>query len=441
MKILFIIISALLLGGSAKGQESPTESVRTDSVDIRLLPDSSLQISMNLVLPKELKVRSNRMMTLTPVLNNAGNEAVLPAVYVYGRKRQIINTRKKRLPVEGSLITRRTNRQEQVIGYDASLPYQLWMKDARITLEKDLCGCGNRPEENSTQQIALVSLPEPEVIIPDIAYCAPEAETVKRRSLEGSAFLDFPVNQTVIYPTYRKNPVELAKIDRTLDGFKPEDILHISIHGYASPEGSYANNVRLAEGRSQALKQYILKKHRLSDNIFSVMSTPEDWEGFKHLAAESELAEKEQILAIAGSDRLPDAKEAQLKKLGKAYLHISKEWFPALRHSDYRIEYTVRPFTPHEARIMMKQDPTQLSLREMYDAAQLCEKGSEEYNHIWETAVKLYPNHPAANLNAAAMELERGNLSAARKYMEKADMNSREAQDNMKRITLLEEKK
>lgn len=441
IKILLLIgICALLPNSYVKGQGSNAQNVRTEQVDIRLLPDSSLQVGMDLVLPKELKINSNRMMTFTPVLTKDGNEAILPAVCVYGRKRQIINERKNRMPAEGSLVVRRDNRTEQVIDYTATVPYQPWMKDAEVILEKDLCGCGNLLEENSTQPVAQVSLPEPEVIIPAIAYCVPQVETVKRRTLEGSAFLDFPVNQTVIYPNYRKNPVELAKIDRTLDGFQPADILHISIHGYASPEGSYANNTRLAQGRSQALKQYILKKHRLNDSIFSVMSTPEDWEGFKRFATGSDLAEKDRILAIAESDRQPDAKEAELKKLGKAYLYISKEWFPALRHSDYRIEYTVRPFTPEEARIMVKQDPTQLSLREMYDAAVLCEKGSEEYNYIWETAVRLYPDDPVANLNAAAMELERGNLSAARNYMKKADMSTPEAQDNMKRIILLEKK-
>lgn len=441
MKIPFIIISALLLAGSVKGQEDAAQSIRTDNVDIRLLPDSSLSVSMDIVLAKNLKIESNRMMTFTPVLADNDNEALLPAVYVYGRKRQILNKRKNRMPAEGSLIVSRTNRKEQVIGYEATLAYRSWMRDARVILEKDLCGCNNRQEESSTQPIAQVSLPEPEAVIPNVAYCVPEAEAVKRRMLEGSAFLDFPVNQTVIYPDYRKNPAELAKIDRTLDGFKPEDILHISIHGYASPEGSYANNVRLAEGRSQALKQYILKKHRLNDSIFSVMSTPEDWKGFIRFAEESELKQKDKILSIAHSDLQPDAKEAQLKRLGADYLHISKNWFPALRHSDYRIEYTVRPFTPQEARIMVKQDPTQLSLREMYDAAQLCEKGSEEYIYILETAVRLYPDNHAANLNAAAMELDRNNLAAARKYMEKTDMSTPEAQNNMKRITLLEEKK
>lgn len=441
IKILFIGICALLLNTDAKGQESGTQNVHTDSIDIRLLPDSSLQIGMNIFLPKELKIRSNRMMTFTPVLTSDENEAILPAVYVYGRKRQIINTRKNRMPAEGSLIIKRTKGKEQTIAYGTSLPCQPWMKNAQITLEKDLCGCGNNLEENSTQPIALVVLPEPEVVIPNIAYSIPKAESVKRRIFEGSAFLDFPVNQTTIYPAYRKNPVELAKIDKTLDGFKPENILHISIHGYASPEGSYSNNTRLAEGRSQALKQYILKKHQLHDSIFSVESTPEDWEGFKRFANETELKQKDVILEITDSDLQPDAKETKLKKLGAAYMHISLNWFPALRHSDYRIEYKVRPFTPAEARIMMKQDPTQLSLREMYDAAQLCEKGSEEYNHIWETAVKLYPEHPVANLNAAAMELERGNLPAARKYMEKADMTTQAAKDNMQRIILLEEKK
>lgn len=58
-----------------------------------------------------------------------------------------------------------------------------------------------------------------------------------------------------------------------------------------------------------------------------------------------------------------------------------------------------------------------------------------------EAAISVYPDNPEANLNAAAMELERGNLKAAKKYMEKVDMTSSAAQNNMKRITMLEEEK
>ena len=177
----------------------------------------------------------------------------------------------------------------------------------------------------------------------------------------------------------------------------------------------------------------------MPDSLIKTAFTPEDWEGLTHFAQKSEIKDKDRILEIAQSDLHPDTKEQQLKRLGETYLYMSMNWFPALRHSDYEIEYVLPNFTPEQARIMVKQDPSQLSLFEMYSAAQLCEINSAEYYEIMEISVGSFPDSQEANLNAAAMELERGNLEAAKKYLKKADMSTSAAQNNMKRIVLLEE--
>ncbi len=440
MKTLFII-SAILFCNSLNGQDHLTQIARTDNVNVSLSADSSLLISMDLVLPENLKVSSNHMMIFTPLLHAESKETPLPPIYVYGRKREIISKRKNRLPEEGTLVLNRTNRKEQVINYETSLPYESWMKGADVMLEQDLCGCGNESEKNIRQQLAQVSLPEPEVVLPEIAYRVPEAEAVKRRIYKGKAFIDFPINEITIYPDYRRNVVELARIDSTLEGFKTREILSIQIYGYASPEGTYARNTYLARERTQALKQYIIRKFEIRESVVTAEFTPEDWVGFIQLASQCDLKEKDRILEIARSNMDPDEKEKQLKLMADAYQYMNRHWFPALRHTDYQIEYRIPDFTPEQARIMVRQDPAQLSLREMYDAAQLCGKGSEEYYSIMETAVRVYPDSPEANLNAAAMELERGNLSAAKEYLKKADMDTHEAKDNMQRIILLENNK
>ena len=331
-----LIISALLFSGMLKGQEAPQQTIRTENVNIQLTEDSTLQINLDIVLPKDLKISTNRMMTFTPVLRNSGGETVLSPVYVYGRKRQILNKRNNRLPLEGSQIVRRTNRKEQTIGYTAGIPYMSWMKGAEVVLEKDLCGCGNHLEENSSQPLAQPV--EPMVATP--APVPPEKKKRLRRSVyEGKAFIDFPVNKTVIYPTYRRNPSELARIDSTLEKIGIMNVSRITLHGYASPESPYNHNDFLAKGRTQALKQYIVNKYDLNDSIFVVNHTPEDWEGFIQFAEACDWPEKEQILKIARSDAQPDEKERQLRRLVNAYIRMSREWFPALRHSDYRIEF------------------------------------------------------------------------------------------------------
>lgn len=75
--------------------------------------------------------------------------------------------------------------------------------------------------------------------MPVPVYVRPEAEA-KILTVEGSAYIDFPVNRTEIHDTYRNNQAELRKILATIDAVKADAdtrIIGVKIKGYASPEG------------------------------------------------------------------------------------------------------------------------------------------------------------------------------------------------------------
>ena len=264
-----------------------------------------------------------------------------------------------------------------------------------------------------------------------MSFVIPKAEVVKVRMETGSAFLDFPVNQTVIYPDYRRNDSELAKIRATIDLVKNDPntrITHIGIHGYASPEGSYQNNVRLAQGRAEALKEYVRKQYHFADSLFDVRSTPEDWEGLRRYVAQSDMEYKEELLAIIDGPLEPDPKNWKLQTVDskKPYEFLLKNVYPALRNSDYTVQYTVRKFSVEEAKQQLKTRPQLLSLEEMFAIAQTYEPGSPEFKEVFDIAVHVFPDDETANLNAACIYLEEGNLERAEKYLLKAG-NSPEA--------------
>ena len=64
--------------------------------------------------------------------------------------------------------------------------------------------------------------------------------------------------------------------------------------------------------------------------------------------------------------------------------------------------------------------PQKLSLQEMYMVANSYPKGSEEYNNVFDTAVKMFPEDKLANLNAALAAIDRGDKVSAEKYLKKA---------------------
>lgn len=370
-----------------------------------------------------IEVGRNRTLVYRPLLMKEDSVAELTPIIVNGRVRHIQYQRLERAEdFPNEIEIRRENGTEQILDYHARVPFTDWMNKSEVVMVCDLCGCGWESLQNDRSSLFPVNLVH-EPVVPAVLYITPLAE-VKVREKSGSAYLDFPVNQTVIHPDYRRNSTELAAIDATIQSVEDDPnatITKVTIKGYASPEGSYANNQRLAEGRSNALLEYVKKLHDFGDAEFSVSSEPEDWEGLEKRIESSSIADKEEWLAII-RDSEPadlDRKEWKLKQL-PTYREVLNTIYPALRHSDYTVEYHIRNFTTDEAREMLYKDPSQLSLEEMYRVAQTYEVGSESYNEVFEIAVRLYPDDPISNLNAANTALLNRNATAARRYLTKA---------------------
>ena len=95
--------------------------------------------------------------------------------------------------------------------------------------------------------------------------------------------------------------------------------------------------------------------------------------------------------------------------------------YPALRHSDYVIEYEVRSYVePADIEKVLHVAPQNLSLEEFYVLAETYESGSDEFNELFETAVRMYPNDPVANLNAANSAILRNDYRGALRFLDKA---------------------
>ena len=432
--ILFTL--SLPLAVSVSAQELAGSQVRIDNKAVSLGSDTQLLVGMDITVPADMKLSTNSMLTLTPILmekDGEGANKALPSIYVYGRTRQLVAERTGKIPADAFEVLRRDNGDDQVIRYTARVPYEKWMNGSDLKIMGMINGCANCLKEENIGYVSPILLkryaPQP---VP--TFVKPAAE-IKERNEKGNAYLDFPVNQTVIYPNYRRNPFELAEINRTINVVKDNpdtEITGIELHGYASPEGSYANNTRLAEGRSQALKNYIMKEYGLGEGMFKVQSTPEDWAGYRKYIESSDFAKKNEVLAIMDSDEKNlDTKEYRIKALdGQMYRTILNDCYPALRHTDYVIHYTVRPYSVEEAKKLLKTRPQLLSLEEMYLVAQTYEEGSEDFNEVFDIAVRMYPNDPTANINAAAMELKRDNVDQAVRYLERSDKSTAAAQNN-----------
>lgn len=388
--------------------------------------ESSLLLNMN-VDASDLKLSSNKEIKYIPMLSDGDSTTALPAIVFAGRNRYVQNQRHE---TEREGIT--LSRPGKEIPYSAVIPFEDWMEHSTLSLVEDECNCGinilGDGEENTPTGIAQLNFARP-AFIPQFTFVTPPAE-IKTATAHGEAYIDFPVNQTVIYPDYRRNPEELAKIRETIDKVHNDSdakITGITITGYASPEGTYANNERLAKGRSEALVEYVRSLYSFSPSIMHADWVAENWAGLRKFVEGSNLDNRAAILAIIDDSSLePDARENKLKATyPQQYRFLLENVYPGLRRSDYEVSYEIRRFTTaEEIKQVMATDPRKLDLHEIYVVANTLEPGSDEYREAFELAVRMFPDNQDANLNMAAVALTRNELNAAAGYIAKAGNSS-----------------
>ena len=419
MKTLLIslLIGAAALPGSASARKTgfQLKDVAVERTENNLY--------INGTVPVERVGGSNREVWVTPVIRNGNDSIELGTTVVAGRNRYYQALRHDLAKSEGVALVR-DSRELQSLPVRAQLPFEKWMSTAEMHVRYDVKGCCSDSLDRRIVPLGQLDL-EPKRFVPSFNWLEPAAE-VKMRELKGQAFIDFPVNKTEIYPDYRGNQRELAKIRATIDSVindRDVEITALSIKGFASPEGSWRNNERLAKGRTAALKSYVEQLYHFSPGFITASYEPEDWEGLVKWLQGNDIDHRDAILAIATDNSLaPDARDARIKRRFPAqYARLLADVYPALRHSDYRIEYRIRPFTdPAQIVEIARTRPQNLSLQEFFLAARSLEPGSEAYNELFETAVRMYPHSEVANLNAANAAMMRGDLAGARRYLDKA---------------------
>lgn len=376
--------------------------------------------------PSNEDVRSNEALLLTPCLTNAenGSSVKLNAIGLYGRNRYYHYLRSNGEGMLSGLgeMSYKAKDVDGIISYESSIPFEEWMNNSTLILDEKVYGCCRRVLSENEDQIGRY---KNLAFVPDFLYVQPKATGAKTRTLSGSAFINFPVNRWDILPERKDNASELGKITSSIDSVKNDTdikVTRLSIKGYASPEGSYKNNERLAKNRTESLKAYVSKLYDFDKDFIQTDSEPEDWAGLRELVVNSGLQHKTEILDLIDKDMDADKKDQTIKsKYPSEYATILNEYYPSLRHSDYEIEYEIREFSdPDEIRRLVRTAPQKLSLEEFYLAANAVEEGSEEFQEIFDTAVRMYPNDETANLNAANAAMQRGDMVTAEKYLAKS---------------------
>ena len=200
-----------------------------------------------------------------------------------------------------------------------------------------------------------------------------------------------------------------------------QTINRIDISGYASPDGSYDFNKKLAERRGGVTSDYLnneLKKLKTVTNINSKF-TAEDWDGFQKLMEKSTIQDKDLILRVLSMYPDPEQREREIRNIASAYSIIAQDILPQLRRSRMNIIVDITGKSDEEIQRTAANNPSALNVEELLYAASLFD-GPNVKETIYKSVTQFFPNDSRGWNNLGAAQFALGKVDDAQKSLEKA---------------------
>ena len=260
-------------------------------------------------------------------------------------------------------------------------------------------------------------------------------QRVKAQKQEAN--IKFLVNQANLRKSELKNNsvtefVEmLKKINADREGF---NLSNVEVQAYASPEGGFKFNDKLAGKRQNVSEKYVkdqLKKTKMNANI-DAHYTAQDWDGFQRLVQASNLQDKDVILRVLSMYKDPEEREQQIRNMSAAFRELADGILPELRRSRLIINYETIGRSDDQIQEQYNADAAKLSADELLYFASLQDTQADQ-EKVYKKTAELYDKDYRAYNNLATIALSKGDKAAAASYLAKAlalDANSAESNAN-----------
>ena len=164
----------------------------------------------------------------------------------------------------------------------------------------------------------------------------------KYLTVEDRNYIQFFVGDTRVVDTLGDNWRQLDKITGLMRQIVEQQefwVDTITLTAASSPEGAYAFNDRLSQGRAAALKRYLVRRYGKSiDTMLSVQWVAEDWaELTNRIRTDREIINRDAILELIAAEKNPDRREQAIRlRFPKEYAYIRSVIYPQLRAVNFR---------------------------------------------------------------------------------------------------------
>ena len=205
-------------------------------------------------------------------------------------------------------------------------------------------------------------------------------------------------------------------------------IKNVEVQAYASPEGGFTFNDKLANKRQNVSEGYVkqqLKGTNLQTDI-DAHYTALDWEGFMKLVQASKIQDKDVILRVLSMYKDPQEREQQIRNMSEGFRELADGILPELRRSRLIINYQTIGRSDQQIKQQYATDPTKLSLEELLYAASLTNDVKAK-KAIYKKTTELYDRDYRAYNNLAALALNEGDEHTANSYLSQALQANRKA--------------
>ncbi len=200
----------------------------------------------------------------------------------------------------------------------------------------------------------------------------------------------------------------------------------IEVSAYASPDGEVDLNTKLSGNREGSATRFLkkdLSKAKIEipedEEFFKLMSTPEDWEGFKKLMEESDIQDKDLILRVLSMYSDPVVREKEIRNISEAFEEIKEDILPQLRRSVFTVTVEKVGWSDDEMKQWVTDNMDTLVLEELLYAATLFEDNETKlalYGKAWEK----YPKCIRAANNLGVTKLALDDVAGAKEAFEAA---------------------
>ena len=336
---------------------------------VRSIPERNGRVTLDFIvtLPKQLLGKS-RSVVVTPVLHKPGGRMALEDLVIRGGRFSLLQERDYwQYETYVDRFRPDTVGREAAFNRFVKFPYP---EDTRLDSVVERRGMISYyyseeiPTDETSKRMAITMQGRVEGI-DESAYRMPASDTLtyvissmlsfvdtmpryrirvidKYVTVQDRNYIQFHVGRTQVVDTLGDNRRQLDKITDLMRQIVEQEefwVDTITLTAASSPEGGYAFNDRLSQGRAQALKQYLVKRYgRGIDTLLTVKWIAEDWpELTQRIRTDKSIENREAILELIAREKNPDRRELLLReRFPKDYAYIRSMIYPQLRAVNFR---------------------------------------------------------------------------------------------------------